>query len=221
MLKFFTIIFFTSLLSTTAFSQQFIIDSLMHELSAHPSADTSRVNLLNEISYHHIGINYYQARDYGMQALELSERLKFKKGIAVSKIRLALCYWVLGDGELAVENGLAAAAIAEQENLLNILAESYRILGVTYTDQRDLEKAELYIKRAEKLCLQTQNWGVLCRVYVASGIVQASRNNYDSAFWLFNTALSIAEERHNNYYLPIIYTNMGRTYGLNSHHDPK
>ncbi len=197
-----------------ASAQQYIIDSLKKELQLYPKADTDRVNLLNEISYQNIGINYYHAQQYGDHALELSERLSFKKGIAIAKNRLALCYWILGDGKLALEQALGAIAIAEKEKLSYILAETYRLLSVTYTDQLELQKAELYANKAEELCLLTKNWDVLPRVYVASGLIQVALKKYDSALSLFNKSLSIAKDHNNAYYLPVIYTNIGATYGL-------
>ncbi len=194
-------------------AQQFIIDSLKKELPIHADADTNRVNLLNEISYQNIGINYYQARNYATQAFTLAEHLSFKKGIATAKNRLAHCAWILGDGELAVEQALYAINIAEKENLNDIEAESYRILGVTYTDQNELEKAQRYIQKAEALCLLTNNWVTIPRVYVASGLIYAVRKQYDSALLQFNKSLQIAEQEQNNYYLPVIYTNIGAIYG--------
>jgi signal transduction histidine kinase/DNA-binding response OmpR family regulator len=196
-------------------AQQFFIDSLKKELSIYTEADTNRVNLLNEISYQHIGINYYQARDNATQALTLAEQLIFKKGIATANNRLALCSWILGDGELAVEQALNAISIAENENLYDILAESYRILGVTYTDQNEMGKAHHYIQKAEALCLLTSNWSTLPRVYVASGLIYAARKQYDSALLQFNKSLQIAEQEKNTYYLPVIYTNIGAIYGCN------
>jgi signal transduction histidine kinase/DNA-binding response OmpR family regulator len=194
-------------------AQQFLIDSLKKELSIYTEADTNRVNLLNEISYQNIGIDYYQSRDYATQALTSAEQLIFKKGIATAKNRLALCAWVLGDGELAVEQALHAISISENENFYDILAESYRILGVTYTDQNDMDKAQHYIQKAETLCLLTSNWSILPRVYVAAGLIYSARKQYDSALVQFNKSLQIAEQEKNTYYLPVIYTNIGAIYG--------
>ena len=198
---------------TQAGAQQFLVDSLKKKLQLYATADTNRVNLLNEISYQNIGINYYQARGYAVQALTLAEQLSFKKGIATAKTRIALCAWILGDGELAVEQALHAINIAEKEKLNDILAESYRILGVTYTDQNELEKAQRYIQQAEALCLSTSNWSILPRVYVASGLIYAARKHYDSALLQFNKSLQIAEQERNTYYLPVVYTNIGALYG--------
>jgi signal transduction histidine kinase/DNA-binding response OmpR family regulator len=199
---------------TAVSAQQYIIDSLTQRLPAYTKSDTTRVNLLNEISYQNIGINYHDARDFATHALRLSEQLSYRRGIATAKNRLALCSWILGDGELAVEQALHAVSIAENDRFYNILAESYRLLGVTYTDQNELEKASVYIKRAEQLCLSTGNFDVLLRVYVASGVIHVANEQYDSALVVFEHALQIAEQQNNQYYLPVIYTNIGTAHGF-------
>jgi signal transduction histidine kinase/DNA-binding response OmpR family regulator len=210
------------LASIGLYSQVNKIDSLKALLETHKKADTIRVNLFNEISYQTIGVDYYKAREYAQQGLELAMHLSHHRGIVIAKSRLAGCYWILGHGELAIDHALSAIEIVKKEKIDSaILADTYRILGVTYMDQGELTKAEHYLGIAEKLCWHTKNWSILLRVYVGAGIVQLEKKKPDSALSLFLKSESVEKEHPNLYYLPVIYTNIGSIYGDQTNYDPK
>lgn len=195
-------------------SQIKTIDNLKKQLQKYKQVDTATVNRLNELSYQYQGINYYIALKYANQADNLSDSLSFTKGKAMAQNRLAHCYWILGDSELAIEKALKGVAIAEKERFDNIQAESNRILGVTYTDLREYEKAQNCFRKAEKICLKTGNWDVLSRVYSGAALIQSRQQKYDTAMLLFNKSLTIARKYNLTFYLPLIYSNMGVTLSL-------
>ncbi|NOS90573.1 MAG: response regulator [Cyclobacteriaceae bacterium] len=209
-------IFLAALLTffvNVAFAQISKIDSVESMLSKHTPNDTLKVKLWNELSYHHIGINYYKAREYAMIGLKLADSLSYKLGISIAKNRLALCYWVLGDGELAIKHAMDVIHIVENENLdVGLLADTYRILGVTYSDQLEFSKAEYYLNKSMEVCVAKKNWGMMLRIYVGAGVIQLAKNKPDSALYLFTRSLSIEKEHPNDYYLPVIYTNIGSVY---------
>lgn len=200
--------------ATSTFGQDYLVDSLAVQLRNHPREDTTRVKLLNELSYQYQWFNFYHALQYADEALVLAKQLSYKKGIAVAKNRIAHCNWELGDSELAIEQALQAATIAEKEGLTSILAESFRILAINYRDQKDYEKAGLYINKAEKLAFQIENWDLLSRVYNFAGVIQFSKKNIDTALVLYKRALSITETHTtSNFQLSQIYSNIGEIYG--------
>jgi signal transduction histidine kinase/DNA-binding response OmpR family regulator len=206
------LLFFVTPLHSQAQTKR--IDDLQALLKNHPQEDTIRVNLLNDLSYQFIGLNYYTALQHAEMALNIANHLSFNKGMAVSNNWIALCYWVFGDAELAVSRAMSAIKLAEKERLYNILAESYRLLGATYTDQGELEQATLYTNKAEALCLKTDNWNVLLRVYVCKGMIQSDQKKYDSALTTFNKSLALAKEHNYTYYQPVIYCKIGTMFGI-------
>ncbi len=219
--KIILIVTFT-ILTKIAFGQISKIDSVESILRKHRSNDTLKVKLWNELSYQHIGIDYYKARQYAMIGLKLADSLSYKLGLSIAKNRLALCYWVLGDGELAIKHAMDVIQIVENEKLdKGLLAETYRILGVTYSDQLEFSKAQFYLKKSLETCIAKNNWGMMLRVYVGAGAIQLAKNKPDSALNLFTKSLAIEKEHPNEYYLPIIYTNIGSVYSGKHLNNPK
>lgn len=170
-------------------------DSLENLLKGHSQEDTVRVNLLTELSFYYRWTDFFNSQRYAEQALKIAQQLHYQKGMATASYRIGHCYWALGENELAIEKGLEAAAIAERENFKSILAESFQILARGYMDQKENEKAELYLLKAETIALQTKNWDLLSRIYNLAGVIQFIKNNKDSALQLYNKALSIVEEQ--------------------------
>ncbi|MEO6287003.1 MAG: response regulator [Dyadobacter sp.] len=209
------------LLSQNAFSQTMSVEALKRQLVSHSANDTTKVNMLNALSSQEQWFDFRVSLDYAQKALVIAERLSYQKGEAVARYRIAHCYWALGDSELAIDESMQAAAIAEKEHLPDILAESYRILAVNYRDQKEIAKAEAYISRAEKICIQTQNWDLLSRVYNLSGVIQYTQNRNDRALALYKKALLIARQhRISPLHLSQVYSNMGEIYARSRKNDP-
>lgn len=189
------------------------IDSLQLLLQNHPTEDSVRVNILNELSNQYQWVDFFSSLRYAEDALRLASTIDFKRGIASANIRICHCYWALGDNELAIEKGLEAVEIAEQEKFETVLAESYQVLTRSYMDQRERAKAVDYNRKAEKIALQTKNWDLLSRVYNLSGVLQFINAREDSALLFYNKALSIIEEHHTSkLHLAQVTSNIGECY---------
>jgi signal transduction histidine kinase/DNA-binding response OmpR family regulator len=209
-------------ISLTLLSQLSKVDSLKKVLNVSPKQDTTKVNVLNELSYQFIGIDYYEARNLAQQALDLAKTLSYSKGICIARSRLSLCYWILGDGELAIRHANDAIDQMKTDKLdIGLLADTYRVLGVTYIDQSEFDKAQHYLEEAEKICLQKKNWSILLRVYIGMGTVQLEKNRVDSALFLFQKSRALENDHPNQYYLPVIYTQIGSIYGTPKYDNSK
>ncbi|QHT66358.1 response regulator [Rhodocytophaga rosea] len=143
----------------------------------------------------------------------LAKKLSFKKGEATANYRLSHCYWALGDGEIAIGKGLEAVKIAQQEKLTIILGETYRILAMCYRDQQQIGQAKSYIRQAEILARQSNNWDLLARVYNMAGVIEYMANNFDNALLLYHKALSVSEEHPTSkFHLSQALSNIGEYY---------
>jgi signal transduction histidine kinase/DNA-binding response OmpR family regulator len=190
-----------------------VVDSLTTQLSLHTQVDTSRVNLLNALSYEFQLLDFNRSLSYADEALRLAESLSFQKGIATACSRQAQSSWFLGDSERAMERALLAVTIAEKEGLTQVLAETYRIMAVCYRDQLDLDKAAYYVRIAEQLALNQKDWDLLARIYNAAGVIAYSRKLVDSARMYYNTSLQISDEHTTRrFHLSQVISNLGETY---------
>jgi AraC-like DNA-binding protein/Tfp pilus assembly protein PilF len=179
--------------SLATFGQNRSLDSVSTFLQQYHSEDTIRVNALNNLSYQYQWINLNESVKNADQALALAQKLGFLKGEATAYASKGFCYWAFGDNELSIANGLKAAAIAEAEGSMPLIAESSLILARAYMDQNQHEKALTYLQRAEKIAHITRNWDHLSRAYNLRGVIHFLDHRVDSALHFYNKALSIAQ----------------------------
>lgn len=190
-----------------------VADSLQEKLRLSPEADTSRVNTLNTLSHQYQWYDFNRSLQYAEEALKIAESISFQRGIATACFRLAHCYWALGNSERAIELALRAMSIAQQERLTNVLAETYRILAMSYRDQQELGKAVSYIREAETLALKENNWDLLARVYNLAGVIDYTRGLSDSAMVYYNKALAVSDEHAiTRFHISQVLSNIGETF---------
>src|ERR1041384_1283896 len=103
------IIIINFLINNFSFAQnQAKIDSLKRILKD-ARKDTNEVKVLNEITKEYLNTASYQlALPYAQEALQKSEKLNFKKGIAVSSERMGVIFQYVGNYEKALNNFLNA-----------------------------------------------------------------------------------------------------------------
>lgn len=209
----FCIILFCSIQISGSIAQIPVIDSLRDRLERHSKDDSTRVKLYNDLSFQYQWISFDTSLAYANNALEVAERLKFHRGIATASFRQAHCLWALGDSDRAIEKGLRAVRIAEEYGFVDVKAETYRILAISYRDQQEFDKAVWYIREAETLALQEKKWDLLARVYNLAGVIECSRNNNDSARFYFDKSLDItAQHAITKFHVSQALSNIGELY---------
>jgi AraC-like DNA-binding protein len=178
--------------SVSAQSQK--LDSLAVFVAGYQREDTVKVNALNALSKKYQWTNFYSSLEFAQQAQKIAEQLNYTKGIATAKYLKGHCYWALGDSEIAIEMGLNAVQLAQQEKLESVLAEGYQVLARSYMDQASTDKAIFYINQAEAIALKNKNWDQVSRVYNLAGVFQFVNSHIDSALLLYQRALNISEQ---------------------------
>lgn len=204
-MRIFTIFVFFALFSLHSFAQNQVIDSLTDRLNV-ADDDLSRVDLLNELSLTCQGVDFAKAIDFAEQADTIARKIGYQKGLAIANNRKALCNIMLGNSEVSIDQSLFSVNIAEKEGLTNVLAESYRLLGVSYTEI-DKPKAQLNLLKSEALALKNNDKVTLVKIYTSLGVLKSYTTNYDSAMMLFDMALGLAKETKFDFYVPIIISN--------------
>ncbi len=128
---------------TSAIAQQSVMDSLKLLLED-VIEDTTRIDLLNQLSFGHHQIDVSLCRSYGEEALFLSEQINDSLRICKSYNRLAIAANIVGDNLHAkdyLKKSLEIARAINEESL--ILACSHN-LGLAYKQSGDIEKALEY-----------------------------------------------------------------------------
>ena len=90
------------------------IDSLQKALDNTKAEDTTKVNILNEISRNYYAINPTMGLQTGRKALTMAQRLNFKPGVALAHNSIGLNYWMLAKYSNALKNLLYALDLYEE-----------------------------------------------------------------------------------------------------------
>jgi two-component system, NtrC family, sensor kinase len=204
-----TLLLLLGFLHTTA--QQKVIDSLEKELDK-TGEDTNRVLLLDALA-----INYYlfqpdTAIIVAQQAYDLSQKLHYPKGTALSLNRISAGYNTLGDYAKSLQLVDKALQISEKNNDWVGIFRCYNNIGDNYTVQKDYKKALEYFKKAEAIGQQHAEVSPYGKAVVSLNIGDSYLwlQQYDSAeAYLRGTYEKVQKEKYED-----IYGNLERDLGL-------
>jgi signal transduction histidine kinase len=176
-------LYLTVLLSAISFvpvsSQQEIfkdVDSLVKKLSA-ASTDTARILLKCKLGEAYRSNNPDTSLILANEALTRSIEIKFKKGQIHAFVLLCVMYREKGDLPLALEQGLKALRIAEEERYVEGQVSSLVRLANVYLAVRDAPKAITYLRKSEVLLKNHYDdfWWSVTQFFLADGYEQLNR----------------------------------------------
>ncbi len=181
----------------TAFAQALSIDSLQRVVNAHPQADTTRVNMLNELAFASLQKNPANTLRYAQEAQTLAEQLNFPRGLARAYSNLANYQSFSSNYPAALEylrKSLDVARKAQDSvgigRALNNTGLLYRRLG-DYAPALDAFTQSLAVSEA------TNNKRLMATTLGNIGIVYQEQRNFAQAIAFLNRAVATAEESGN------------------------
>ena len=109
--------------------------------------DTTRVNVYYSISKFYWNKNADSALLMGQKALTLSEKINFKKGIALSLLTKGVALNVKGNYPNALDCFLKSIKISEALSLPDLTANNYNNIGTVYSYMGNHSKAAEYFEK--------------------------------------------------------------------------
>ena len=193
-----------------AYAQPSSIDSLETVLNSSPN-DTSRVLILNDLSFKYLAYQPKQAKQYAWEALSLSKNLHYLDGEIVALNRLGENEFRQSNYALAVDYVTQSLKLAEQLADSTCMAMAYRVLGNIYTFgfkqydvalQYQLSALKIYEKKKDKRNMASF-YGNITWIY-------ASLNqNLEEAHRLANKGVHLADSLGDNQLLSYNYNSKG------------
>jgi tetratricopeptide (TPR) repeat protein len=122
------------------FAQNKTLDSL-NQLLATEKEDTNHVLLMNSIAIAYVTSKPDTALIIAEHALELSRKIKFKKGEATSLRRIGSVFLNMGNYPNALENMLQSLKIAEDLHDDQLIGASLGSLANIYFSEGDMERS--------------------------------------------------------------------------------
>lgn len=197
--------------SLASYAQNNSIDSLKKILKT-GKEDTGRVNLLNAISYSYKNKQPDSGLYYGQQALVLSEKLKWKSGIAKSYNCIGTNYYALGEADKALEFLQKALSINKQINDNIEITQNLGSIGAVYQFLADYPKALSFFQEALNLSEQSENKTGIITNLSDIGATCWNLADYQKALENFLRALAICEQTGNKESMARIMGNLGVLY---------
>ncbi|MBL7990558.1 MAG: tetratricopeptide repeat protein [Candidatus Kapabacteria bacterium] len=204
--------------SAVLLAQPRAADSLK-QLLPHLPADTSRVNVLNQLAFELRGVSPRERERFANEAMTLSGTLNFKQGLAQALTNMGGASW---------EQGHYSAALAYQEQAVRLndslhdqtnMAFALNSLGLIYNDQGNYRLAlENFLKA---LKIREANGDKRGRQITIGniGMVYQQQGDLAAAQQYFFKSLGLAEEINDQRGMSIVLANIGGVYFQQGQYD--
>jgi adenylate cyclase len=204
-------IFFSTKLQAQKTGQE-LVDSLTPLLPG-LKEDTLKVNVLNEIAYGYYQVDSsYQAIGKARQALELAQKLKWKKGIAAAYNLMGANYLDLHQYELSESYFLKALALYAELGIKTRLAVINGNMGNLYYAMGNEPRAmEAYLK-GSKYAEEIHDTEILLWCYNTLGSFNLEFKDYATCIKYFKLSYALTEYSNNKDGVARIMMNMAVCY---------
>ncbi len=199
-------LFLSLVLSLNA--QQAKVDSLYNEYSK-SKVDTTKINLLLDIHKAYLKSNSVKGLSYVREALELSERLSYNKGICLANGMLGDYFYDQLSYSDAVKHYLRAAAAGEKVNMFTTLSVIYNKVGIIYSNQKKSELSLKYFMKVAEIAKIQKLPKRLAIAYNNIGIAYKNMGRYVEARSYYEKALVEFERSDFKIGIASVYNGLG------------
>lgn len=188
------------------------IDSLQEVLRS-AKKDTIQINTLKSLAdcFYDLGQNE-KSLFYSKQALELSEKLNYKKGISISLSDIGSIYSDQANYEKALANFLNSLKVYEELNDQKGIGKIYNNIGLIYMNQGNSDKALENFNKSLKIRIENDDKKGIARSYGNIGNVYQNKSNYEKALEYYFKTLKIEETIGDEQVITNTYINIGNIY---------
>ncbi len=185
------ILSFILLLSSLVYGQS-EIDILLNRIEQADGIE--KIDLINQISFEHYRVSPQKGIEYAEHALQMSEEIQYKKGIAAALQNKGLNLWAVGrmQESLALQN--EALEMFELMNDHEGMGESLINIGLVYSDRGEMEKALQYNLDVLNLADQYEDDIRKEKAYNNIGIIYSNLNNLPKALYYFLKSLELSRQ---------------------------
>lgn len=174
-------------------AQNPVIDSITKLISG-DAADSTKTKLLTDLSWEYITMgDYKRATEKANDAIALSEKSNYKKGLAQAFNMKGIVYWFQGDYPKALDCQYKALKISEEIGDKLRIAGSLNNIGNIFHEQGDLQKALEDQLKALKIYEEIDAKYDIANLYNNIGVIYRKQNNYPTALEYHTKALKIRE----------------------------
>jgi len=197
--------------STFAAGQNINVDSLEKVLSV-AADDTNKVEILNKLSYALLYSDTAKVKKYDYQSLELSKRLNYTKGIALSYVSMGNTCFSISEYDKALKYYFLSYELALKNNYSKIILATNNGIACVYFANEEFAKAKQIYLRQLALNIKEIDEFTLFDYYNNLAVCYANLNNTDSSLYYYNQALFSARMANSTDKIILAKINMAATY---------
>ncbi len=183
------LILLLALISPTLYSTN-KIDSLLNKIKTSPN-DTNKALSLLQLGKQIRRKNIDSSIIVYKHSLQLSDSLKWNKGVLNSLVGLANCYEFKSEYATSIDYCFKAIKLAEKYNNKDIIAVAYMCLGVGFKNQKEYDKALEYHNKALAIDLELNAKRRIPTHYGNIGVVYSRLKDFDKAIEYYKKALDL------------------------------
>lgn len=189
-------------------SAQNVADSLKSLL---PSAkdDTNKVNVLIQLADEYRSSNINQSLEYSLQSLNLSDQLKFDRGLVTSNNSIGIAYYFMGNYPKALTHYIAATKILAKTGNKKKLSAINNNIAAVYLELKQYGEAESYFNKCLNIAEGMNDSVSMADAYNNIAAIYQDLQKYDIALTYNLKALRIREAINAVDDLPSTLSNLG------------
>lgn len=185
------------------------IDSLESKLERHPSEDSIKVSLLNQLGFEYWIVNPIQSIIYGQQAKALASVIDDQKGLAYANRVIGVANWAKG----SYDDGLSYLfeGLEQYRTMKDTLGEANckMNIGLIYADRFDYDRALEFYFDALRLFEEIDASGRTGTTYAKIASIFVDQNNLSAAQDFLKRSLEIHQENDFEYGEMEVYNRLG------------
>jgi signal transduction histidine kinase len=191
-------------------SQTLTIDSLKKVLLTEKE-DMNKVNTLNEISDElKYNSDFENAMHYANQALQIAEKINFRKGKASAYRRIGSIYFFQNNFPDALKNSYSAVKLYEEIGDKKSIGFCLAQIGqIEYTLKNYSEALKNYLASL-KVLQEAGDEEMIAVLYTSIADVYLSENNYTEALKADSLSLKISEKLQNKMRMAMAFSSIGK-----------
>ena len=187
-------------------------DSLLQKVRQHPARDSNRVTALLKLADAMVYTDPAAAMRYADEAMDISEKSGWAKGIALSHRQRGNIYYVFSDLPAAMDCYIKGLKEARPLNIRELDASLLNNLANIYSDMKQYDKALDYYRQFLDVSRELGSGKNETIALVNMGTVYTELNEQKKALECSWQALGICRKEGITYFIPIILNNLGITY---------
>ncbi|MCK9206764.1 MAG: tetratricopeptide repeat protein [Salinivirgaceae bacterium] len=197
---------------TEAFCQNSTkLDSLLFSLER-TTHDTMRIDLMNEISESYRKENSQKAEDYVLKAMQLSEKIGFKRGLADSYKLIGTQSIHKNDYSKATEYLEKAIGIYKELGIYLEISVCYRRIGLTHVYQSNFSTAIEYYNKALIIDEQLDNMKGVADCFNDMGVIYNYMGDHTKSIEYQQKSLEVCKQLNDKQAISSRLINLGASY---------